>query len=468
MLLTSALFSLGSCEDPNELGLELPGTTSITTQYRDFPVTASTILQDSLPTLKRDLWLAGRLRDVNTEATITASSALNLIVSGDSLPSAFTGATLDSVVLYAGINKVYGISTPASFEVRRLTTRLSETAVYNANTAIPATGAPIALTGPVKLNPVSRQLVAPGSATDTTTRLVQVPLHMTLSKKVNPNPFFVNVFNELNRGGFTQQTLNGIWPGFALAPAASMQNTILGFNRTPEAEVFFYFSVTGPGRPRSLRYRLYYGDAAANGSGAAAPRYFTHIDYNRAGGRFAGLNTDADSVRSDLSNNLVYAQGGTGLAAKLTIPDLNALRGPQGLIINRAELIVPIRPLSNVQFALPNQLYLFEANKRNRILQRVVVAEPKERVVQADGQNPRGTDNPGALTVVDIGNGNRAYSMSLTAYLQAYISNQLEGELPSGFILRPTLLSAGQLSLDRAVLNASDIRLRVYYSTPKP
>ncbi|QHJ08410.1 DUF4270 family protein [Hymenobacter busanensis] len=453
------MFSLGSCEDPNELGLDLPGTTSISAQYEDLPVVASTILQDSLPTLKRDLWLVGQLRDNNTEATTTARSALNLVVSEDSLPSKFTNARFDSVVMYLGYSRVWGSATQlANFDVYNLAQPLNDRALYYSSTPIQVAGSPIANSGPVKLNRVIRNKA-------NTADSIQLPLRLPLALN-NSNSFFSGLFTKLNTTGFDQAALNSYFKGFALAPAASMQNAIIGFNRTAESELVFYYTAPNV-KSKQKQYRLYFGDAVAGGSGAASPRYYTQIDYNRAGGRLAILANDKDSVTADVTDGNVYTQSGTGLATKLTIPGLAQLRNRVGLIVNRAELIVPVKAGTNALFTLPNALFLYEVNRNNRILLRTVNAEPKERAVQADGQNPRGIENEAALLSAEPTTGNRQFSTSLTSYVQAYLNNQLDGERPAGFLLTPSLRRAGQLSLDRAVLNASGIRLRVYYTTPK-
>ncbi|WP_400192722.1 DUF4270 family protein [Hymenobacter sp. B81] len=471
LLLTSALFSLGSCEDPTELGAEL--NEPISTQFEDFPVTASMLVQDSLPTLKRDLWLAGRLRDGGLQTTITASSALELNISQDSLPSLFTDARLDSVIMFASFSRAYGNATqPVRLDVHKLTALLDERGAYTSSTPIALDPAPIASNRPVKLVRVRRERVSPDVATDTTTVRVELPLRLPLLEKpADANrPFYQGLFDKLNTAGFNQTVLNDYWKGIAVRPNDSFTGTIVGFNRTSAAEVYVYFHVG----TKAKRYRLYFGDPVSAGAGAAAPLYYTQLTFDRAGGPLAPLQTDQDELPplNATTEPVTYTQSGTGLGTKLVIPGLQTLRNRTGLLINRAELIIPVRPFTNAQYALPNQLYLYELNSRNRILRRLVGVEPKERTIQSEGANPLGTDAEGAFTLVDAGSAGRYYSGLVTSYVQAYATSQQIGELPAGFLLTPTLrrggsAPGGQLSLDRAALNATGIRLRVYYSAPQ-
>jgi hypothetical protein len=124
-----------------------------------------------------------------------------------------------------------------------------------------------------------------------------------------------------------------------------------------------------------------------------------------------------------------------------------------------------------VLFPSVSALYLYEANATNRVLKFMDGVTPTERIVQADNANPRGANLEAALR--QRGDGG-VYSALLTTYVQAYVSDQLSGPTPAALLLSPTLRRTGTLarenplSLDRVIIDAQNIRLRVYYTKPSP
>ena len=96
-----------------------------------------------------------------------------------------------------------------------------------------------------------------------------------------------------------------------------------------------------------------------------------------------------------------------------------------------------------------------------------------ERLVQADGNSPQGVGTDAAAVFHDLGPTNKYYSIAITSYLQAYIYDLLGAERPAALMLYPvvrfspsvTVPTANtNLTLNRAVLDAQNIKLRVYSS----
>jgi hypothetical protein len=259
-----------------------------------------------------------------------------------------------------------------------------------------------------------------------------------------------------------------VWKGLAITPAAGFNGTVVGFNRSANSQVVVYYHTPATGTPpKKLRtYRLFFNSPRGT---VDEPRYFTNIRYDLSGANtpFRILhNNKTEQVLASASNNITYAQAGTGLATKLVIPGLETLRTRQrqeNLIINRAELIVPVQRGSTAQFAAPAALYIYEAAANNRVLKFSDNGTPTERIVQADNANPRGS---GVAATLRQREENGPYSTLITNYVQAYASSQLSGSAPGALLLSPSLRTADQLTLDRAAIDASNIRLRVYYSKP--
>ena len=124
---------------------------------------------------------------------------------------------------------------------------------------------------------------------------------------------------------------------------------------------------------------------------------------------------------------------------------------------------MPVKPFTNALFGNPAQLFAVEVDANNAPLQRTVNFLPGDRVVQADGANPLGNSSPATGTFPDAATSQAYYRLPITNYLDAYLKDKLEGN-PAALVLVPSVQSTSVLSLNRAVLDANNITLRVYYS----
>ncbi|RYU78717.1 DUF4270 family protein [Hymenobacter persicinus] len=478
---TALLFATAGCEDPNELGVELPGTTPINTEYRDFPVTASTVRQSPVETLNSTRFLVGRVQDTKV-GTTTAKAFLNLqVLTAATLPSQFTDPILDSVVVVAGFDQVYGSSaSPVSFDVYALTSPLSERATYNSASNVPlgsliGAGRKSSLTRTKveqQSNGLKTKILVNGVSVDSTTA-VTVPdrtARLTLYRKAAgslsevPSALMQSIFTALKdkNTSFTQTTLNNLWKGMAIVPSDNFTGAVVGFNRTLESRVLFYYHINGADVTPEP-YQIFFG----NSTGANAARVFTQLQTAFVA-PFDQLTDPTKSVAPSAPDQVAYMQEGLGLGTKLVIPGLaDLLANSQGLAINRAELIVPLKPFTNVVFPAPKQAVVYELGADNKILQRTVNISPVERLVQADGANQQGAGTNATAAFYDISPTNKYYSISMTSYLQSYVYDLLGGERPAALMFYPVVrysTTSLDLSLNRAALDAQNIKLRVYFS----
>ncbi len=493
LLSLTLLFAAVGCEDANDLGVELPGTSNAATNYRDFPITASTVLQDSAETLKANNFLVGRVQD-NVLGTTTAKAFLNLKVSpaaNDLLPgniewSATANAQLDSLVLEMPFNAVYGsASSPLRVNLYQLAQPLDERTVYNSTSSAPQ-GDALALNLSARLNANSRQRTNPTSATDTTTavlpdRTVRLRLHggnRTL-------PLAAELFNRLKNNNFNQARLEEVWKGLYIEPTTDFNTAVASLAATLDTRAVFYYRYANKENTGTLKGR--YSIAFGAGSAPSGPRYFTQISGALQTGPISRLADARQSVPATETNNLVYMQAGTGFGARLEIPGLEVLKaqaqvqasGGPAIAINRAELLAPVKPFSNLLFAVPSSAYLYEINANNQVLQRTLLNSRVERIVLRDGVSQQGIglsgigddqqgsgyyQNAATATLFPVTDVNSYYSMVLTGYVQSYVYDKLSGATPTAFVLSPTLRSSRNLGLNRAVLDATGVKLRVYYS----
>lgn len=471
---SAALLFTSGCDDPNDIQVNLPDTAAITTDYEEFKAPVATILQDSLETLKADHFLVGRLSDPVLGTTM-ARSFLNLQVNmpADSLPAKFPGAVLDSTVMLMSFDRVYGNATqPVRFNVSTLEQRLDDRASYNANTSV-AVGPAIVtnLVSPLPPARRARQRVTPGSATDTTTRVVEIPrtVRLKLSQPGQTPELLGGIFSALQNQSFNQAVLDNRLKGVAVAPTDDFSGAVIGFNRSNDLRVvFFYHDAATPAKRRS--YSIYFG-SPPRGSGEAptsinlnAPRYFTQITTNLSGtGPLARLTDSRAAVSSAELSGAAYVQEGSGFGVRLDIPaGLKALKDRKDVAINRAELIIPVKSFTDT-LSQPRRLYLYEANANNQVLQSLTNNFRTDRVVLGDNVN-EGRRLEAAAQFYNLGGNNRYYSVLITNYIQNYIYTQTDATRPATLLLSPTLRTLPTLTLNKAVLDADNITLRVYYS----
>ncbi len=483
-----AALALASCDKGTDLNVDLPDTTAINTEYKDLSVDVATVRLAPVQTLKADHFLVGRLADNvagNTEArayfNVIASSSL--LSTADSLPATLPRPVLDSVVLVMGFDRVYGsATTPAKFDVFKLQDPLDERQVYDAGTATPV-GDALGQNLTSRLDRTQQQIVTPAVAATTTTPAVPavtttVPdqsVRLLLQRRAFPAtpgrpaipavplPFATDLFARLSAPSFGQSQLDAALKGLAIAPSAGHNSSIVGFARFNKSRLAVYYHSAD-----TLRrvYSIYFGPVYSgnNGTPSSDPRYYTQIT-NALPSALAVLADRPGAVRPDALNGSSYAQEGIGLGTRVTftgLADLIKTAQAGNLTVNRAELRVPVRPFTNVLFPNPNLLYAVEVDGGNNVLQRIVNFTSTDRVVQADGSDQQGTFNP-AFGVLDATTSQPYYSIPITNYLQAYLNDKLGGN-PTSLVLVPNIRSSATLTLNRAALDAANIRLRVYYS----
>ncbi|MBT9392263.1 DUF4270 domain-containing protein [Hymenobacter sp. NST-14] len=485
-LASVSLFAVGllglttACEKATDLGLDLPGTSPISATFLDLPLKASTVRQQPVQTVKADQYLAGRLKD-SFVGTTTATSFLNLLVlsNPDSLPARFTTPVLDSVVLTLPFSQVYGSAAqPLRLDLLPLQQPLDERTVYTSESSV-ATDPALVSNFAAALNRerTVRTVVSTVSGVNDTinTTAPDQVVRIRLQQYPSAAGPTAALFQALKSTSFNQAALDAVLPGIALRPTATHTGNIVGFSRTSAAQLRFYFQgTTAAGvKKNNLSYALYLASIPPQAGSFADGKYFTQLTTDLSGSALAGL-TPQNPLPAASTNGLTYVQEGVGLGTRIEFEGLEALRDQAGLAINRAELLIPVKPFSNALFPYNGGLYLYEVNDANQPLVRTAGASTAERLVQQEGiistsagsyrSTPTSVGAPAAATLVGSGTSNQYYAVAITEYLQAYLQNRLNGELPTGLLLSPILRSSTSLTLNRAQLDASGFKLRVYYS----
>ena len=491
-LVALSALALAGCDKGTDLNVDLPNTTVVSTEYTDFNVDAATVQIVPVQSQKTDHYLAGRVTD-NVVGSLKATSYLNLITSysNDSLPAKILAAgaipVLDSVVLVAGFDKVNGTTTaPVLFDVSNLQAPLDERLAYSSNSIIPLTATPLGRNMPSRLDRTLRIRTAATATTpeyyttvaDQTVRLVMYRAVAVVAPYAPApavaSPFFKDtLFAALKTATrFSQTQLDGLLNGLAIAPSTGYSGSIVNFTSGYKGHLVFYFhddNIPAPTPPFTRKwhsYLVFFGPSFSSSSGAGTardPRYFTYIGNDFRGTALSLLADRTQAVSSTQLDGKSYLQEGVGIGTRVTFRGLEALRATPGLTINRAELYVPVKPFSNVLFLNANQVFALEVDATNTVLQRTINYLPTDRVVQADGANPLGTGSPAFTSLQNATSSQPSYTLLLTSYLQAYLTDKLEGN-PASLVIVPAIRTSASLTLNRATVDAANIRLRVYYS----
>ncbi|MBF9235983.1 DUF4270 family protein [Hymenobacter sp. BT683] len=481
-LVALSALALASCDGGTDLNVDLPDSTAISTEYTEYKdplLDVATVRISPVQTLKTDHYLIGRLAD-NIVGTTEARAYFNVVTGSpaDSLPSKFTRPVLDSVVIVMGFDKVHGsVVTPVHFDVFNLLTPLDERGAYNSGSTT-AVGAPL---GENLVSSLNRTTVVTDTTTSpvTTTVVPSPTIRLVLQRTAAvaspfaPAPavssaFFTNFYTALrsSTSGFTQAQLDGLLKGLAIAPSAGYSSGILSFGRSYNARLACFFHDEAATKPRSWHsYSVFFGPVFSNAGASPIrdPRYYTQITNTLTGTQLSSLTNPSQAVASTTLNGNSYVQEGVGLGTRITFRGLEALMNKPGLTVNRAELRVPVKPFSNALYSNPAAIYALEVDANNNALQRLSNFLPTDRVVQADGQNQLGTSQPALGTLVNASSTQPYYTLVITNYLQAYLTDKLDGN-PASLVLVPNISSSSTLGLNRAVIDAANISLRVYYS----
>jgi hypothetical protein len=440
--------ALTACEDPKDIGLDLQDENLIGTEFTDnFTIQTGTVLQgDSILSYRTSTALVGQYAD--PVLGITRSVAFAEVALNGTNVSLGENITADSLVLTLDYSFKYADTLKAmQLNVHRATSAFDERTSYFTNTPFTYDPTPI---GTLDFQPRIVMVNREGTPTRTT-RLARIQLSPELANEFvaqSGQPTFANQASFLN-----------YFRGIALAVPEDENGSLVGFNLNSNSTSLILYYKEGDTQ-RSHTFLL--------GTGG----YFSQITSNRAGTALEELQTKGDFKAASETGGDSYVQGGTQLLTKITFPDLMQLKETQGnIIINRAELIIPVKAASTVNnLPVPPQLALYETNDANNILRD---QSGRYRVVQQDGANPF-MDTP-AILGFNRKNGKEYYSINITNYVQGIIMGfKPNNGLLLGSVILTTDASGRSVRPEmhpyRAIITNNDanpVKMLIYYSKLK-
>ncbi|SIT89557.1 DUF4270 domain-containing protein [Pontibacter indicus] len=441
--------ALTACEDPKDIGLELQDENLIGTEFTDtLTIRTGTVFQgDSIPSFRSQSPLLGQYVDP-VLGKVRASTITEVALNGSSLNFG-AGAKVDSLVLTLDYSFKYADTLKAmQVNVHRLTGTFDERTSYFTTTPFP-----------YDQTPVGSKAFFPRIDTETTngvttkkTRLLKIKLSSELA-----NEFMA----QSGQAGLADQAgFRNFFKGVALTVPEEENASIVGLNLSSTNSSLTLHYTTAEGTARQHNFLLGTGN------------YFTQLSSDRTGTTVAALQSNGSFVPATETGGDSYVQAGTQLLSKITFPYMNELKDiPGNLIINRAELIIPVKSASSANnLPGPPQLALYETNDANQFLRDISGAV---RTVQEDGVNWPITARPAALRMIRK-DGKDYYTINITTYLQDVLVGKRTNNgllLGAAVVTSATNSAAGTVRPEvrpyRTIITnneANPVRLLIYYS----
>lgn len=410
-----------SCEDPIEIGLTNDqNTDQVGVFFVEVPVVSSVLLADSVITsgtgnCPADLHLAGSFQDPDF-GQVKATSYFQL--SKDPLSALFFDSTvIDSVAIVLDLEYLYGTFVQQNtVRIHELTESLENIPYFNSDE--------IAY-DPTPLGEGNFEIL---TEDDT---LLTIRLDDALGDRL----FDIMKDNPID------SVLDANFNGLALV-GDDMGDGIFG-SQNPTVRLY-YRRFTEAGAIDTLNYDF---------NVLSLDRNFLNIQNDRQGTPIAGLVNSLSETTPANGNR--YLQSGSGVTIKMDMgATIQQLKDTvDNLIINRAELTFEIDPLIG-KILPPVDFSMNLLNDDNTTLK----FENADRNVQIDTDRISNQLLTGQPIVISWDEENNSYTGRISQYMQAVFDGILETN-------RIALLPGQNCkTLDRFVVNADNIKLRLYYT----
>jgi hypothetical protein len=263
-----------------------------------------------------------------------------------------------------------------------------------------------------------------------------------------------------NGSGKTNAQLLGTYNGIALRSSSTSPSALLAFNlygTTPQSKITIYYHVGAVSNTCEL---VFNGSSSKSASSYAFDRALAVSPLN------------AGSFPQDL-NQMAYIQGGSGIMTKITFPGLEEIREKGNILINKAELFIPVEDIYVEKYHPPRLVLYQEAS--NQILKDSTQAD---LFVQQDGLSALANTTP---VIAPYLPSKKGYTFPITTYLQACMLGKKNFDMilsasPAGVIFgidqnySPVRSPAWNSFPTYRVVggsNSQPVKLKIYYTVAK-
>lgn len=420
-LIVVCYVSLNSCNEPN-IGLEvLPVNDKLNPLFFDTSsIVAYTVKEDSTRTDKTVLNLLGNYDDPifgRTSASIYTQVRLssNNVDFGPS-------PVADSIVLSLAYNGYYGKLRKLNIKVFEVLESFYKDTAYYSNQTLNISNQPIAnvsiVPAPTDSVSLDGQKYAPYLRIRMDQNFAQKFINESLSVNLSDNDNFLQFFKGI----------------YITTSFVNTEGSILYFDLINAlSQITLYYKNDSND---SLKYNFVINDNCARFNS------FDHFNYVNTG------NNLQQQISGDtlLGDSLLYLQAMSGLKIKLQFPNLKSFFNENNMVLNKAELIIPLEnDPSQSKYAIPQKLTLVRINESGQIAY---------LVDQFEGESHfRGiydaTDNQ--------------YTFTITRHLQNIILNNIE-DYGLYLMVSGSSINAGRVLLRGPGRSEKNFKLNITYT----
>lgn len=339
-LIAISLFN--SCKKvETDLGVDvLPSEDQLNVQTDTFTLTTNTLLEDSLRSDELSNNMLGSYHDP-TFGEVDASIYTQIRLSSFN-PNFGAFPVIDSVVLSMKIAGHYGNVSPLTFDVLQLTEKLSKDSAYYTNSS-KATGVSLIKSGFETFTPsLTAEPVIDGNTLDPQIRI-------RLNESFGDDIVTASVNGDLASDTSFANYFKGILIQ-ASNPSGPDQGGVylLDLVHTDSKITIYYHNSAD-----TLKYEMPINDNCAR---------FTHIDHD-----YTGTPIEQQIQTPSLGNTFFYVQAGAGVVSNIVLDNILDLRNQGNIIINKAELVLPVQHYSISPYTPPLKLIAFGLNSDGEI-----------------------------------------------------------------------------------------------------
>lgn len=432
LILSVIFFTLFfSCKKDGELYPKFNSENLIVSFTDTFSIKTKVMRDDSIPTLNVNTNLVGIYND-SIFGLSSASFYSEITLAGANV-SFGSDPIIDSVVLslkYKSAIDFYGeISTPMNINVFQLNEEISGEEYHSAqdlNLITPIT--PIGnFNDTIFIN-----------SYDTINGVAYEP-HMRIRLDTAIGQMLLNE-GKGNNVIENNDALKAVFKGFYITPSTSVTTSTL---QKGEGAIVS-FDVNSDLSTITLYYH--------NGSGSTQSTYSFLINseskkFNRFDHNYTGTDIEKQLNLSNYDSTVTYVQSLGGVKTKIEIPHIKELSKIENVIINKAELVIPLKENSNLNLAAINTFVLTGIN------------ESGDPIFLID--NFEGSDYFGGT----IDYTNKTYKFNIARHIQQIINNS-EQDYGLYLIAKGSAISANRSILNSAKNTTSKIKLNITYSKP--
>jgi len=440
ILSASFFLLLSACKKEGELTPGFAENTSFTFFTDSIKINTNTRLGDSVLADRIATGLLGTYKDSSfgkTTSSIYVQPLLssNFLVLGSSDEQLF----VDSVILSLSYSSWFGDTSVAqNIEVYRLDEKLDANESYYSSASVSTVPMPIGIKSFVPKPTTEPVILQPNASGGIDTAALIPQLRIRLDDALGTEILSKSGQTELS----DNESFTTFFKGLKITPNEQM---MLNDNE----KAILYFALTSSQTKMTVFY------SAVNTINGDTTKKLIDFPINSSSVRFNTFEQDYSSgaVQTNLTNGVrdsiySYTQAMAGVETVITFPDLKDQFQDKNIVVNKAELVLPVASGSYAKFGLAETMTL-ASRDANGLLQFI------------PDNNPR-LESPAYFGGSYI-ESEKEYRFNIARYIQGYL-NGVENE--NGLTL---LISGSAVKAQRAVILAQGnqgrkIKLNLYYS----